>query len=150
MFFKFCVIKIELNSKVLQNYFILFNKINNYYKAFSVSFFDQAHPEFSVSAQNFHFGASLPFTVTTHRALCLQPHAPLKDYTYTPTHTHTHTPVCRETFKRVYSPNNFNFMLLKNVLINVMCMDSTFLFHVSFLSTNFCLLQKPQSLLRRQ
>ncbi len=30
------------------------------------------------------------------------------------------------TFKRVYSPNNFKFMLLKNVLINVMCMDSCF------------------------
>ncbi len=90
---------------LLQNYLIIFYKINNYYKAFSV-----AHPEFSFSAQNFHLGASLPFTVTTY---CLQPHAPLKDHT----HTQTQTPVCRETFKRVYSPNNFTLMLLRNVLM---------------------------------
>ncbi len=44
--------------------------------------------------------------------------------THTHTHTHTHTPVCRETFKMIYSLNNFKFMLLKNVLKNVMCMDS--------------------------
>ncbi len=38
--------------------------------------------------------------------------------THTHTHTHTHcVQVCRETFKRVYSPNNFKFMLLKNVLM---------------------------------
>ncbi len=32
-------------------------------------------------------------------------------------YTHTHTSVCRETFKRVHSPNNFKFMLLRNVLM---------------------------------
>ncbi len=67
----------------------------------------------SVESQRRVSGASLPFTVVKklHTEHCLQPPTPLNYY------THTHTPVCRETFKRVYSPNNFKFMLLNNVLM---------------------------------
>ncbi len=64
-------------------------------------------------------------------------------------HTHTHTPVCRETFKRIYSLNNFKFMLL-NFLKKCYVYGLLYLFHISFLSSNLSLLQKPQSLLRRQ
>ncbi len=62
------------------------NKINNYYKAVLV--LDQAHSEFSVSAQNFYFGASLPFTVTTYRALFATTGSFKELYTHTHTHTH--------------------------------------------------------------
>ncbi len=53
--------------------------------------FDQAPPEICFSPE-FNFGASLPFTVTTSRALCLQPHRTHTHTHHTPlTHTHTHT-----------------------------------------------------------
>ncbi len=95
--------------KSLKNYFIVFNKINNHYKAFSVLVFDQAHPEFLVLAQNFHFSASLPFTLTTYRILFAT------TFSFKGSHTHTHQ--YAEIFKRVYSPNNFKLMLLKNILM---------------------------------
>jgi len=90
----------ELNE-VFQKYFIVFNTIS-YYKAVLV--FEQAHPEFSVSAQNFHFGASLPFTVTTSRALFATTcsfkgsidRSRTLSLSYTRTHTHTHTRVQRD------------------------------------------------------
>ncbi len=91
--------------KVLQNYCILFNQINNYYKAFSVLVFDQAHPEFSVSAHNLF--QCIPtiycnyFQSTVFATTC--------SFKGSHTHTHTHTPVCNETFKRC---------------VNVVCMNS--------------------------
>ncbi len=54
--------------------------------------FDQEHPEFSVSAQNFHFGASLPFTETTYSALFATTCSVKGSWiTHTHTHTHAHT-----------------------------------------------------------
>ncbi len=40
----FYSVPLHFKLKVLQNVFILFNEINNYYKAFLVLVFDQAHP----------------------------------------------------------------------------------------------------------
>ncbi len=129
--------------------------MNNYYKAFSVLVFGQAHPEFSVSAQKClptiycnYTWRTVFATTRSFKGLNTHTHTHTHRHTDTDTHTHTHTQVCRETFKRVYSPNNFHFA--EKCVNKCYVYGLLLLFHVSLRSTNVCLLQKPQSLLRRQ